>query len=290
MTLPDLLSKPEFWAALFGALTAFLLGVFGQWWTANSANRSNGNITLMALSQMYTELENLRHHVLVQEPLRAGRIRKLVGYKPLPFEIRPPVGIAAQRIRLRTESLGFLADSNDPDVLNRLLTIERAFNSLLELAARFERLHGEFGASLNLHDPTGQTGYSPESLIPIVGAKLLIELDDTVEGLKTGLPRCCADLLAITGQLRQTLRAQFPVRRFVGITTIPRSGIATPPLDLPKPALWRRATRATVDVLSAPLSWNGCAEPSAEPGASCEAASEETAPEIRRFPQRSYTE
>ena len=44
MTLTILLSKPEFWSALFGALAAFLLGALATWWTGVNAKRTAGNL------------------------------------------------------------------------------------------------------------------------------------------------------------------------------------------------------------------------------------------------------
>jgi hypothetical protein len=283
MTAAELLQKPEFWAALFGALAAFLLGALWQWWTANSAKQTAGNLALITLSQMYGVMENLRHHYLVREPKRAGDVRKLVGYKPLPFELRPALGLSQQRIRVPIDSLGFLAGSNDPDVLNRVLAVERAFHALLDFVERHGRFHQEFSEGLSKDSPTGDKAYRPTDLIPIVGVKLLIEIDDVVHELSTGLPQCCADLLAIEQQLRHTLRAQLPTRRFVGLVTVPRAGIASMPANLPKPAMWRRVTRWTVDSLRSLYR-----STRAKPTLDSEVTSQPEPVEIRRFPPRSY--
>jgi hypothetical protein len=286
LTLAKLVASAEFWAALAGAfsgaIAAFVLGALGTWWTASNAKRTAGNLTLITLGQMYGLMENLRHHYLVSEPKRAGDVRKLVGYKPLSYELRPLLRPPEQRIRVPIDSLGFLADSHDPDVLNRLLAVERAFHAMVDLVERHGRLHQEFAAGLNKDDPSGQKAYLPTDLIPIVGAKLLIEIDDAVHEFTIGLPRCCADLLAIGQQLRQTLRMQFPIRRFVGLVPVPRAGIASLPTNLPMPSMWRRVTRRVADLLRGPY-WRARPEPM-----DSEATPETEAAEIRRFPPRSY--
>jgi hypothetical protein len=275
-----LLSKPEFWSALFGALAAFLLGALGAWWAANSAKRTAGNLALVALSQMYSQTENVRYYFLVAEPIRA---RGTTGHDPLPYEIRGAIGLVKQNIRVPAESLGFLADSHDPDVLNRLLTIEREFTSLMDLVRRHERLHDDFTAVLDKRDPSGQEGYRPQDFLRTVGIKVLIQIDDTIEGLRTGLPECRDDILAIGEQLREVLRSHLPARKFIRFSAAPRSRLSSQPPDLPKPALWRRATRAIVDILRTPLRWNGGADAASK----SDLKLEPQAPEIKRFPPRS---
>jgi hypothetical protein len=286
VTLSQLLSKSEFWAALFGALAAFLLGALGQWWSTNTAKRTAGNLALIALGQMYTQIENLRHYYLEQEPIRMGDAKKLVGYKPLSIELRPPMGLPEQSIRVPIDSLGFLAVSHDADVLNRLLTVERAFHSILVLVRLHRQLHGQFTERLSTHNPMGDAAYRPDDLIPIVGAKLLIEIDDAVHGLKIGLPECCADLLAVGQQLRQTLCVELPIRRFVTLTPMARAGITTVPDNLPKPALWRRVTRWMVDMLRTLIHRRSRAQPAPK----TDATPRSEPLEIRRFPPRSYGE
>ena len=50
-----------------------------------------------------------------------------------------------------------------------------------------------------------------------------MQIDDTVRGLKDGLPDTRDSLLKIGDQLRQALRMQFPARSFIGFEALPRS-------------------------------------------------------------------
>jgi hypothetical protein len=280
MTISMLLSKPEFWSALFGALAAFLLGVLATWWANLNAKRTAGNMAIITLGQMYSLMETVRYALLVKEPIR---IHEIVKRGPLPYEIRPAAGLPESLPRINGEGLGFLADSHDPDILNRLLTVERAFAAMIDLLRRHEVVQVKITEKLNAIDPTGRQLFGPDLLLQAVGAKLLVEVDVLVESLEKGLPETRDMLLAIGKQLREILRMQIPIRRFVGFSAVPRSRIADQPPDLPKPALWRRVTRWTFDMLAKRRFLRKC-----DPPATQAAAPEPIPPPVKRFPPRSW--
>jgi hypothetical protein len=279
MTMGELLSKPEFWSALFGALAAFLLGALATWWANLSTKRTAGNLAIIALSQMCSLVENVRYELLVKEPIR---IHKIANRGPLSFEIRPAAGLPEALPRIDAEELGFLADSHDPDILNRLLTVERAFGSMFDLLRRHEVAHTMVTERMNALDPTGQRPFGPDVLLQATGAKVLIELDIIIEALEKGLPETRDMLLEVGKQLHNILRVQIPFRRFVGFSAIPRSRLADQPPELPKPALWRRVTRWCFDFLMRRRSLPG------PPKSPQIAATDPTPPSIRRFPPRSW--
>jgi hypothetical protein len=281
MTIAILLSKPEFWSALFGALAAFLLGAIATWWSGVNAKRTAGNLAIVTLSQMCSLVENLRRQLLVDAPILA---REKSGHDPYSFYILGTYGLPATPPRLTMQDLGFLADSHDPDVLNRLLTAERAFASMLELVRRHEQSHAMLQERLNAVDPTGQRPIQPQDPIQLVGAKFFIDVDVAFEGLQKGLPETRDVILAMGKQLREVLRVQFPIHRFVGFSAVLRGEIADRPPDLPKPELWRRVARYTYDQLfkRRPL-WHR------EPLKTQEAVEPEPIPPpVKRFPPRSW--
>jgi hypothetical protein len=278
MTIATLLSNPEFWSALFGALAAFLLGVLATWWTNVNAKRTAGNLTLISLSQMYGLMENLRHHMLVLETTRS---REILGRDPYCFELRPAIGLPDRPPAVPIQDLGFLADTHDPDVLSRLLTVERGFASMLDLVRRHETLHARFQQAINDVDPSGQRAFTPQDVLEVAGAKLMIEIDTTIEELRTGLPETRDQLLAVGGQLRDILRAQFPGRRFIRFIPAPRSRLVDqPPPGVAKPALWRRQVLWTLDAITKPRFVKTPKMP--------DSTDEPTPPHIRRFPPRSW--
>jgi hypothetical protein len=161
-----LLLRPEFWAALFGALAAFLLGALGTWWAATTSKRTAANLTILTLAQMYGLLENLRHHLFVREP---NRFHAITGRAPRSFELRTVFGLPERVGTIPVDQLGYLADSHDPDVMSRLLTVERAFNTMLELMRTLSRLQAELMERISHVDPTGQKPMQPSDLLAAVG-------------------------------------------------------------------------------------------------------------------------
>jgi hypothetical protein len=279
MTIGELLSKPEFWSALFGALAAFFLGALATWWTNLSTKRTAGNLTVIALSQMCSLMENLRYELLVKEPIR---IQGIMHRGPYPFEIRPAAGLPERLPQIQAETLGFLADSHDPDIFNRLLTVERAFAAMIDVIRRREVAHARITERMNVVDPTGQLAFGPDILLRACGAKPLIDLDVLTESLEKGLPETRDMLLEVAKQLHNVLRMQIPFRRFVGFSSIPRTRLADQPPDLPKPSLWRRITRWSFDFL---MKRRRLVDP---PKAPQVAPADPTPPVIKRFPPRSW--
>lgn len=279
MTLSELLSKPEFWSALFGAAAAFLLGALGTWWLNTSAKRTTGNLTLVLLGQMYGLMENLRHRMFVEE---ANRFLRLAGRPPLSFQLRGIVGIPARLPQLPFDELGFLAESRDPDLMSRLLQAERAFNGMIDLARRHRELHSELAARLDSRDRSGRQGVTTQDVVDAVGMKVLIEIADAVDDLRTGLPDTRDSLLRVSGQLRDTLRLQFPFRHFVSFKPAPRSPTLDQPPGLPDPAVWRCVARWVVDLVREPTPLPVWMRPTPAPQ-----PVEQQPPEVIRFPPRS---
>jgi hypothetical protein len=250
VSIADLLSKPEFWAALFGALAAFLLGALGTWWATSTSKRTVGNLTLVVLGQMYTLMQDIRRRYVVDEPIRA---QKALGRPPYSFELRAAIGLPNKLPDVPFDQLGFLADSHDPDVLNRLLVIARGFESLVDMVRRHEQLTTELKKRLQTLDSTGMQTLTTGALVEHAGVEIFVAIDDVVHELQKGLPQICDALLLVSKQLRNALCAQFPLRRFVRFTPTQPRNVTELPRDLDGPAIWRRVTRWCVDVLRKPI-------------------------------------
>jgi hypothetical protein len=129
-------------------------------------------------------------------------------------------------------------------------TVERAFASMLELVHRHAVLHAELQERMAQIDKTGTLDVVPSHFPRLVGVHLVMQIDDTMRGLKDSLPETRDNLLKIGDQLRQVLRMQFPARSFIGIEAIPERDRVIDQLPaLKPPALWRRCVRRTADRL-----------------------------------------
>jgi hypothetical protein len=251
-----------------------LLGALATWRASDSANRTAGNLALITLSQMYALIENIHRHLLVDEPTRAAR---LLGRPPVEFELRSAIGVDSTGLHMPADQLGFLVNSYDPDVLNRLMVIERAFTSMLDLLRRHEMLHRQLQEKMAAADPGPGFEVTVGGVARIVGMNLIMQIVDTVRGLQTGLPETRDNLLAVGDQLRNALRMQFPTRRFVQFIPVARDRPIHGLPEFTKPALWRRIVRWGVDTIRRSLgrgTRGGFAPAQAE---------QPQLPEIRRF-------
>ena len=246
MTSSGLLDS-EFRAALIGALTAFLLGAFAHWRGSARQKRSAGNLALVTLGQMYTEMETLRYHVLDEEPKRLAR---LMGREPFTTEIRPIMGLSDLTPRLQPDQLGFLSESSDADILNRLLVVERAFDSMIGLVRRHAELALRMQEQMSEVRPPGPQNFHIEQLPDLVGVFLVLQIDDTMTGLIEGLPATRDAILSVSTQLRDVLRMYLPAARFVRFEPLPeRKDLGQLAAVSSQAALWRRLTRFVVDAM-----------------------------------------
>ena len=185
MTIAELLKNPEFWAALFGALAAFLLGAFGQWRADSRQKCTAGNLALITLAQMYMLIESLRQQLFVDE---ARRQTKLLGKPPFEYQLRGISGLPNEPLRINPEQLGFLAESHDPDVLNRIISIDRAFASMLEVIEQHRQLQLRLQERVAAHDTDGKTMISPREMPTLVGMSLFAQVVSSARALQEGLP------------------------------------------------------------------------------------------------------
>ena len=241
-----------YWSTLFGALTAFLLGMIANWLKDNREKRTAGNVALMTLSQMCSLTDNLSNHYVFDEPARAMR---LTGRSAVSIMLRHLVAIPTELPRIDNDSLGFLVDSHDPDILNRLLFTERSFAQTIALVHSHSDLTKEFQSKMSADDPSGRRNIERDDVVRIAGAKLLIGIDDAVEQLRDLLPKTANDLYSIANQLSYALQMQFPMRAIARIARLPRNRFEAKPKGLPKPPIWRRVTRWIFEWIRGLIQW-----------------------------------
>jgi hypothetical protein len=277
MTFAQLLSNPEFWSALFGAvagaLAAFGLGAASQWWTANSTNRKAGNLALITLGQMYQLVENIRRQFLVGESHRSAA---LLRRDPFEFELRP-ITLRDPKLKLAMEELGFLAESNDPDVLARLMTVQHSYEQVLDALEAHARRMREFQDKMAAAQAAGVSEPRADQVAAIVGPNLFCYVVLGVRELQQRIPDTLAAILQVTEDLRNALRMKLPARHFLRLQIIEQARQLTERPDPERPRLWRRAVRATVDALLRPRHFRR------RRVASLPAAQPEQQPRIQRF-------
>jgi hypothetical protein len=243
--LSDSTPYAEFGAAFFGAVAAFALEAIRRWREERRKELRAGNEAIFVLSQMYSVMRNFHQQAIVD---RAAFVRQGVGREPKYLEYIPFAIAWNPQTVLPISSLGFLLESHEPDVLNRLAQVERAFLSVLEVNVRRSQVHVQFQERARAVLGPAQEMPSDE-LEAKVGFDLAMQLQQFTAHMLEDVPRTRDGLLEMGKQLRSVLELEYPLGRIVGFTPFdnPVEGLS-PPTNLRRPSLWRRWLRTIVNL------------------------------------------
>jgi hypothetical protein len=244
--MSDSSSYGEFGAAFFGALAAFALEAFRRWREEHKRQLAAGNETIFVLAQMYSVIRNSYDQGFVA---RAAFVKQRMGREATYLEYQP-LDIAWNRsMAVPVSRLGFLLESHDPDILNRISLVERAFLSMMETNLHRNTVHIKFQELSRPHITRDGPIYGDE-LEESVGMDIVLQLKQLTESLQLGLPVARDNLLSVANQLTKVLGAEFPIARVLSFTPseMPIAGVG-PPAGTRKAAPWRTLVRAIVNWL-----------------------------------------
>jgi hypothetical protein len=239
--LKKLLASSEFWAAGLGALAAFSLGALATWRDRIHTRRSAGNLALIHLIEMYSILENVQRSLLVEGPREFAR---LSGALPSEVQLVPiAAGLPEELARIQMTELGFLVDSRDPGIIQRMMAAERFFYAALELVRKHAEAHTEMEQRLAAATKgVPRASLTAEQWLRFAGPELVTRLVHFVRSLRKDLPEATQTLLEVSLQLREALIYQFPNQTFLEFAVTAPTPIATRP-QLRPVAAWRRIVR-----------------------------------------------
>jgi hypothetical protein len=234
----------EFAAAFFGAVAAFLLEALRRRHEERKADLAAGNEAIMVLAQMYSVLRNYNQQAFVD---RAIEVHRRMGREPVYIEYLPMTVAWSERSTLPMNRLGFLLESHDEDILNRLSACERGFLTMLATNDLRNKVHLQF-------QERARTVLGPNDAVPgqvveeSVGMDLALQLKQLTSHLISDVPRTIDDLLSLAKQLRGVLDLEFPTGRTIGFSPIaaPTEGLS-PTVSTRKAVWWRRRLRALVN-------------------------------------------
>jgi hypothetical protein len=233
----EIFASKEFWAAFWGAVTAFALEAMRRWWSERRHQAAAGNQAVFVLGQMYITLANLQKTFIDD---RVELMRNAQGREPHYFEYQAMSFWWNPDTRLPMDRLGFLLKSYDPDLLNRMSTVEHSFFTILDTLAKRTAAHLEFTGVAS--ETFGAQLPRPQELENAVGPDLSLRLRGLTESLLQHLPATIPLVSKIAGQVSETLGLVFPLSRFIGMEptiqpfTAERQASAVPPK-------WRRLVR-----------------------------------------------
>lgn len=228
----------EFWAAGFGAAAAFALEAVRRWRDGARGEQDAANGALLTLSQMFTQLENIRQQVYEEQ---AQRVKAIMGREPLPIELLPMTGISDYGLRLDFTSLGFLLRTHDPDVLNRIAVAERSFVGNVLNEQQRATLHYQLQQNLSAAGLTGAMAFSIGDAKRVAGESLFKQVEMLTAAQMAEIPKTIDLLLKTQSELVDVVSLHFPTRRFVQFER--RPGGDPDRQSQRKASLWRRALR-----------------------------------------------
>jgi hypothetical protein len=235
---PGILRSAEFWAALFGALTAFLLEAIRRWRSERRRDIAIGNQALVVFMQMYTTLSELQR--LIEE--RTNLIQKRESRAPHYFEYQAMGLVWNESMRLPMDRLGFLLQSYDPDLLNRMIHVENSFFTILYNLERRTAAQMEFTAKVQ--QIFGVNLPPPTDLERGVGPGIAMRLEQLTTSLIQKLPETIEQIPKVGRQLSETLSFVFPMLPPIGSDFTLHKFTTDPPPDT-EPPRWRRSLRDT---------------------------------------------
>ncbi len=240
-----------FFGALGGALAAFFLEALRRWRAERVTQIAAGNEAIFALSQMYARAVGIYQQQFID---RAKFFREQEKRDPNYAEILP-IEQGRTIIRIQLDRLGFLLRSHDPDLLNRLVTVDTHFDVLMQVIEKRNTTQVEWqkaSATAIASHFLGQT-IPFEILENLIGIDLSFRLKHMTEALQQQLPECAENLKTVGKQLTDALLWIFPTGRINSFIDSGRR-IASPiPTNVLRPRLWRRMVRCIVKLARKPI-------------------------------------
>lgn len=233
----EIFASTEFWAAFWGAVTAFALEAMRRWWSERRHQAAAGNQAIFVLMEMYITLANLQKKLIDD---RVELMRNDLGRDPHYFEYQAMSIWWNPDTRLPMDRLGFLLKSYDPDLLNRMSTIEHSFFTILDALTKRTAAHLEFTGVASAR--FGAQLPRPRELEDAVGPDISRRLRGLTEELLEHLPETIPRISKIASQLNETLGLVFPLSRFIGMDATIQPFTADRPTTAVPPK-WRRLVR-----------------------------------------------
>ena len=244
LSLHLLLHAAGFWSALAGAfagaVAAFALGAFGQWRAAANSRRSAGNQAILALAEMWSEAKAMYAAMFLSQD---AELERKLRRKPHYFEYRAVMDLRSEPPLLDIESLGFLVDSTDPDILMRLSVARTEFGVMLKLATTHERLQIELQKRVAQSGPLPSAPYLADEIRRLGGPDLIAQLEAVTQTLQGRIKELTDSLPRLLRELRSALMYALPSRSFAQFVPADRGKLSDLTAPTTKAALWRRVVR-----------------------------------------------
>ncbi len=239
-TVIEIITSTECIAAFVGALAAFALAAIAQRRTDKRAQWMAGNEAIFALAQMSSVVIGLNRQ---QFDDQIGYSKEVRGREPNYTEFWPVEAGTGDVLRPRLDALGFLLQSHNPDLLNRLAVVVQTFDVMMKVMDQLHLAQNQFQQALATQLPNLPGTVTLTALEDLLSPYLMARLKALVEGAQAGLPDCAKELQEIGKQLSEAMSYSFPARKTASFELIERERPTQVPTSAGKPRLWRRVVR-----------------------------------------------
>lgn len=189
-------------AAFCGANYAFQLQMEKEIADNKRRNVVNANIAIFSLIRMRNKLLNFQEQII--KPHHNNDLKSFL-------EMPPTLDLLKDDIKLNIESLYFLLETDDRNLLGELSCEEGRYRSALDAINDRSQLHRqEIQPSLERAGFAHGIDYSEEQIKDMIGQRLYIILQESTTQVKNHVDSTADSLKKITDKLTASLKKQYP--------------------------------------------------------------------------------
>ena len=189
-------------AAFYGAKYAFQFQRAKEIEVSKKRNVVNGNSTIFSMMRMASNLKNYQKQIV--EPVRSKLQTRFL-------EMPPTLDLVKEDINLNIESLYFLLETDDRNLLGELTAEEGRYRSALDAINERSRLHRQEIQPLLERAGVVQGGnYSFAQIENVLGNRLYITIQDATEQVIDHVDSTIISLKQIADKLTASLKKQYP--------------------------------------------------------------------------------
>jgi hypothetical protein len=194
-------------AAFYGATYAFQFQKDKAKEDERRLNVVNGNSVIFNMMRMITTLRNVQKQII--EPARVQPVRFL--------QMRPTQYLSDKDIKLNIESLYFLLETDERNILGEVVIEELRYLSAVQSINERSRIHREEVQPLLERAGVVEGGdYSLHQLENALGDRLYKTIQLVTEDMITDVDRTILSLKAVADKLRESLKRIYPDDIIIG--------------------------------------------------------------------------
>ena len=194
-------------AAFYGAKYAFKFQKDKEKKDTKRRNVVNGNTAIFNMMRMTSTLRNVQRQII--DPGRDRPVRFL--------QMQPTLHLINDDIKLNIETLYFLLETDDRNLLGELVTEEARYQSALDAINERSRLHREEVQPLLERAGIVEGGdYSLAQIEKALGNRLYITMQQATEQAIDHVDNTVVSLKQVADKLRTSLKKEFPNEKIIG--------------------------------------------------------------------------